>query len=283
MCLRLDLRATYPRLAVVPRFRRDGVRYFGPYFGRAAHSRDASRRQPVLSAADLHRPRAHHRHRPCLLYRIGRCPAPWSTRSLARSTPRRARGGDVSRGRGGGADRCAAHADEGRVQGLPFEQAARLRDQLIALQRILERQKVATTEGGRPGRLRAPPRGRPAGGLPPSSRHGRLTGGQAFHFTGQEFPDDELLGSFVNLVLRRGQRRPEEVLLPLGLRGGLGLAALVTEHHGRRVRVHVPQRGEKGDLVGMAAPERRARGPRPRRTRDEMEAVLVALQTALST
>ena len=46
-------------------------------------------------------------------------------------------------------------------------------------------------------------------------RQGRISGGQAFPFSGQEFPDEELLSSFVNLYYDQDSFVPKEVLLPL--------------------------------------------------------------------
>ncbi len=51
-------------------------------------------------------------------------------------------------------------------------------------------------------------------------RQGRLNGGQAFPFSGQEFPDEELIGSFVNLYYDQDNVLPDEVLLPLRPEGG---------------------------------------------------------------
>ncbi|HET6983342.1 MAG TPA: excinuclease ABC subunit UvrC, partial [Myxococcaceae bacterium] len=113
-------------------------------------------------------------------------------------------------------------------------------------------------------------------------RQGRLNGGQSFPFTGQEFPDEELLASFVNLYYGEDNVLPDEVLLPLRPEGGVEpLAELLTEKRGRRVKVLVPQRGEKLRLVEMSAANARQALLDQRRSRDELEAVLERLRDRL--
>ena len=283
ICLRLDPAAEWPRLEVVRRFKRDGAMYFGPYAS-ASSIRETLRiinRYFQLRTCSDHV--LHHRRRPCLLHQIGRCPAPCvydvSRTEYAESVREVAL---FLEGKGGELIDALRTRMKGAAQELRFEQAARLRDQLYAIERSLERQKIATTEtidqdvfGSH----------READRLVVYVlyvRQGRLNGGQSFPFTGQEFPDEELLGSFVNLYYGEDNVLPDEVLLPLRPEGGLEpLAELLTEKRGRRVRVLVPQRGEKLRLVEMSAANARQALLDQRRSRDELEAVLERLRDRL--
>jgi len=283
ICLRLDPAAEWPRLEVVRRFKRDGAMYFGPYAS-ASSIRETLRiinRYFQLRTCSDHV--LHHRRRPCLLHQIGRCPAPCvydvSRTEYAESVREVAL---FLEGKGGELIDALRTRMKGAAQELRFEQAARLRDQLYAIERSLERQKIATTEtidqdvfGSH----------READRLVVYVlyvRQGRLNGGQIFPFTGQEFPDEELLGSFVNLYYGEDNVLPDEVLLPLRPEGGLEpLAELLTEKRGRRVRVLVPQRGEKLRLVEMSAANARQAFLDQRRSRDELEAVLERLRERL--
>ena len=283
ICLRLDPATEWPRLEVVRRFKRDGAMYFGPYAS-ASSIRETLRiinRYFQLRTCSDHV--LHHRRRPCLLHQIGRCPAPCvydvSRTEYAESVREVAL---FLEGKGGELIDALRTRMKGAAQELRFEQAARLRDQLYAIERSLERQKIATTEtidqdvfGSH----------READRLVVYVlyvRQGRLNGGQSFPFTGQEFPDEELLGSFVNLYYGEDNVLPDEVLLPLRPEGGLEpLAELLTEKRGRRVRVLVPQRGEKLRLVEMSAANARQAFLDQRRSRDELEAVLERLRERL--
>jgi excinuclease ABC subunit C len=164
---------------------------------------------------------------------------------------------------------------------LRFEEAARVRDQLLAIERSLERQKVATSDFKDQDAFALHREGDRLLIYVLYVRQGRLNGGQAFPLGSQEFPDEELLASFVNLYYDQGGVVPEEVLLPLELEGHEGLEALLSERKGERVRLLVPKRGEKRDLVELAAKNAEQAALERKRSRDETEQVLHRLRERL--
>jgi excinuclease ABC subunit C len=112
-------------------------------------------------------------------------------------------------------------------------------------------------------------------------RGGRISGGQPFFFSGQEFPDDELLASFVNLYYDADNFVPKQVLLPFAPGPLDALSELLTEKKGERVRVHVPQRGDKADLMRLASQNAERAFSERKRTREETAVVLERLQSKL--
>jgi excinuclease ABC subunit C len=80
-------------------------------------------------------------------------------------------------------------------------------------------------------------------------RNGRLTGARSFYFSKQEFPTGELLESFLDQYYESGAFIPKELLLPIPLDVN---EVWLSEKKGERVRVHVPERGEKVRLLEMA-------------------------------
>ncbi|NVI97874.1 excinuclease ABC subunit UvrC [Myxococcus sp. AM009] len=281
--LRLDRTQAYPRLEVVRKYERDGARYFGPYSSAGA-IRETLR---VVNRFFRLRTCTDHvlanRKRPCLLHQIGRCPAPCvypvPQEDYHRSVDEvvmflEGKAGELVEGLRLRMKRAA--------QELKFEEAARIRDQLSAIERSLERQKVATTDFKDQDVFAFHREGDRILFYVLWVRQGRLNGGQAFPFGSQEFPDEELIASFVNLYYDQGSFVPEEVLLPLELEDGTGgLEALLTERKGERVRVLVPKRGEKLDLVKMAAKNAEQAFVERRRTKDETDTVLSRLQQRL--
>jgi excinuclease ABC subunit C len=136
--------------------------------------------------------------------------------------------------------------------GLRFEEAARVRDQLQAVERSLEKQRV----------LMGDEADRDVFGLYREGpdlclqalvmRAGKLQDSRAYPFAGSEFPDADLLSSFLAMYYER-EVPPEEVLLPLEPEGAGALAEVLSERRGRRVRLLTPQRGAKADLLAVAA------------------------------
>lgn len=253
ICLRLDERHPYPRLEVVRRMKRDGARYFGPYSSASAIRetlRIVNRYFQLRTCTDQVLER---RTRPCLLYQIKRCPAPCvydvpqeDYRRNVRETVLFLEGKEPELVEGLRA-RMKGAAGE-----LHFEEAARLRDQIQAIERSLERQRTVFSD-----QLDQDVFGYCREG--PHLvfeilfiRAGRLVSARSFSFTGQEFPTPELLSSFADQYYEGGGAVPDEVLLPLEVEDRAEKEALLSERRGRKARVLVPIRGEKRRLVEMA-------------------------------
>jgi excinuclease ABC subunit C len=112
-------------------------------------------------------------------------------------------------------------------------------------------------------------------------RGGRITDGRANHFL-SEFPDEELVASFVNQYYADENFVPSEVLLPYAPpQEPDGLAELLTESKGEKVRVFVPQRGDKVELLNLAAKNAERSFSERKRSREEVEVVLGRLKERL--
>jgi excinuclease ABC subunit C len=281
LCLRLDTSHPYPRLETVRRPRKDGARYFGPYAS-ASSIRETLR---VVNRFFQLRTCSDHvletRKRPCLLHQIGRCPAPCVYPVDVEGYRRNVEAVTLFlEGRSGPLVEQLQARMRDAARRLEFEEAARLRDQVIALERSLERQTVATTD----------PVDQDVFGLHREAdriciyllyvRGGRITGGRALHFT-SEFPDEELVASLVNQYYADENFVPREVLLPAAPGDVDALAELLSEMKGERVRVLVPQRGDKVELLALAARNAERAASERLRTREEVEAVLARLQERL--
>ena len=252
--LRLDERHAFPRLEVIrARQRRDdGARYFGPYSS-ASSIRETLRvvnRWFQLRTCSDHV--FEHRRRPCILYQIHRCPAPCvyevpeaDYRESVRDAVAFLEGREselVPRLRSRMQDAAAA---------LRFEEAGRLRDQLQAVERSLEKQRVLMGDQADRDVLGVHREGPDLVIQLLSMRGGKLQESRAWPFAGLEFPGDELLSSFLGLYYERTPP-PDEVLVPVEPANAEALADVLSERRGRRVRLLVPQRGAKSDLVEVA-------------------------------
>lgn len=282
ICLRLDQHHPYPRIEVVRRFKNDGARYFGPYSS-ATSIRETLRiinRYFQLRTCSDHA--LENRKRPCLLHQIGRCPAPCVFDIPAEDYKKSVdevvlflEGKETEL-----LDTLRSRMKSAAAE-LKFEEAARIRDQLIAIERSLERQKIAIVD----------PIDQDVFGLYREAdrlliyvlyvRQGRLTGGQSFPFSGQEFPDVELLGSFVNIYYANENFVPKEVLLPMEPDGVEALEELLSERKGEKVRILVPQRGEKMDLIRMAKKNAEQAFIDRQRTKEETLAIIDRIQQRL--
>ncbi|HXI56286.1 MAG TPA: excinuclease ABC subunit UvrC [Polyangia bacterium] len=285
LVLRLDPEAEWPRLEVVRKIGQDGAYYFGPYHS-ASSCREALRvvnRHFQLRTCTDHV--LHNRRRPCLQFQIKRCPAPCVLPVSPEEYGDQVRDvrlflegkSDELLGRlGGRMKEAAARTD--------FERAAEIRDQLRALETTLEEQRVVSTDFVDQDIFGFYREGIALEIVVMSIRQGRLLGNRAFSFTGQEFPDAELLSSFVGLYYDLNVSPPDEVLLPLAIDDAEVKAEWLSEKRPprrRRVEVAVPQRGDRRKLIELAQKNAAASFAARRDAREDIEVALGKLQRRL--
>jgi excinuclease ABC subunit C len=293
LVLRLDPAAEWPRLEVVRKLGDDGAYYFGPYHS-ATSCREALRvvnRHFQLRTCTDHV--LHNRRRPCLQYQIKRCSGP-----CVLPVSREAYGDQVRDVRlflDGKSDevltRLRTRMKEAATR-TDFEVAAEIRDQVRALEVTLEEQRVVSADFCDQDIVGFHREGIALEIVVMSIRGGKLSGNRAFSFTGQEFPDAELLSSFVGLYYDMGAPPPDEVLLPLEIDDASIKAEWLTERRAslamglggvrtRKVEVLVPQRGDRRRLVELAAKNAAASFASRRNARADTEIALGKLQKRL--
>jgi excinuclease ABC subunit C len=252
--LAVTLDEEIPRVMVVRGKKRKGVRYYGP-FAHAYAIRDTVdlllRVFPIRSCRPGVFDRARRAGRACLLYDIGRCSGP----CIGAVTPEEHRkmvddfcafleGSEQAVIRQLQAEMAAAAGK------LEFEQAARIRDQLAAVGRVLERQQMVTE---RPEDLDVIAF---SGDELEASfqvffvRRGRMTGRKGFIVDKvEELSPPELLESFLENLYGGGQEVPREILVPVAPADEELLAEWLALHRGGRVAIRVPERGAKRKLL----------------------------------
>jgi excinuclease ABC subunit C len=253
--LRLDERHPYPRLEVrrAREKRVAGARYFGPYSS-ASSIRETLR--VVNRFFQLRTCTDHvldHRKRPCILFQIHRCPAP-CVYEVAQEEYRQSVEDAVEFLEGREpelVERLQARMDEAAAA-LRFEDAARLRDQLQAVERSLEKQRVLMSDRADRDVVGIWREGPELVVQVLSMRGGKLQDSRSHPFREQEFPDDEILSSFLSLYYEQNAA-PDEILVPLEPAAVDALEGVLAERRGRKVRILTPQRGAKADLLEVAA------------------------------
>ena len=168
-----------------------------------------------------------------------------------------------------------------------FEVAAEIRDQIRALEVTLEKQRVVSSDFLDQDVIGYHREGIALEIVVMSIRNGKLNGNRAFSFTGQEFPDAELISSFIGLYYDLGAPPPDEVLLPVEIEDAALKAEWLTEKRAalpgrhKKVEVLVPQRGDRTRLVDLAHKNAAASFATRRNARADVELALGKLQRRL--
>jgi excinuclease ABC subunit C len=255
----------FPRVFVGRGSKRRGWRYFGPY-GHAWAIRDTVDALlgvfPMRSCSAGTFRSAKASGRPCLLGYIGKCSAP----CVGRITPEAHR--DIAD------DFCAfmggqTHAIEKRLQremavaahNMEYERAAVLRDQLGALRKILERNAIVLTDGTDADVVAMAVDQLEVAVQVFHVRDGRVQGERGWVADRSDEGDEsELVEAFllqlyaeqVSPDMSPAERRravPPMVLVPVLPSGAELLEQLLATERGAKVRIQVPQRGDKRVLL----------------------------------
>lgn len=266
--LAVTLNEEFPRLMIYRGPRRKGVRYFGPY-SHAWAIRETldllTRVFPARTCSSGVFKRHSQIERPCLLGYIDKCSAPCIGRvSVEEHRKIVADFCDFLSGRTDRFVRDLERQMNSAAQALDFERAARLRDDIGAIKRVLEKQAVVLGDGTdadvvafadddleaavqvfhvRGGRVRGQ-RGwiveKP--GDPGDSAQARLVEQFLMQFYGEQAELRSAADESNNPV-------PREVLVPCLPPGAEELSVWLSGLRGSRVTLRVPQRGDKHALA----------------------------------
>ena len=143
--LRIDLHEEYPVIELAPRVLDDGAEYFGPYGGRyiSQHVIDTLRVTLKLPGCNKKFPRDLGKERPCLNYHMNNCDA-WCqcSRSPEEYRARIRQAVQMLEGKYKEAAQELRAQMESAAEALDFERAAALRDRLLAVEALGQRQLV---------------------------------------------------------------------------------------------------------------------------------------------
>jgi excinuclease ABC subunit C len=230
LSLRIDPEQRWPRVEVVRRPKQDHALYFGPYDSATAIRKTLQVLNKFFMLRTCPDSILEHRTRPCLQYQIKRCLGPCVLPVNRDEYMQHVQ--EVVMFLEGKADELVGRLQQKMLEAsddLNFEMAAHYRDQLASIHKTLERQQVVSLEEI----------DRDAFGLHREGdrllvqimfvRSGKLEGARAFPFKDQEFPDDEILSSFIAQYYSGGALIPDEVLLPLDLPDSAALAELLSD------------------------------------------------------
>ncbi|MGO3327073.1 excinuclease ABC subunit UvrC [Gordonia sp. (in: high G+C Gram-positive bacteria)] len=256
--LAVTLNETYPRVFVYRGARRPGVRYFGPYSHAWAIRETVdllTRVFPVRTCSNGVFRRSEQMGRPCLLGYIDKCAAPCVGRVDADEHRQIANDFcEFLAGRTDGLIRRMEREMAGAAEELDFERAARLRDDVSALKRAMEKQAVVLGSGTDADVIAM------VGDELESSvqifhvRDGRVRGERGWVVEVQENATsaeqiEMFLTQFYGAESEMSSGIPREVLVPFLPDDPARMQDWLSERRGARVEVRVPQRGDKRNLM----------------------------------
>jgi excinuclease ABC subunit C len=253
LSLRLDPREEFPMLQLVRRVKRDGALYFGPYASSAAVRATLKEIYRIFPLRRHPLKTCRRRSRPCLYYQIGQCSGPCHGKISAADYRRLVEGARaLLSGRETEVVESLRRQMAAAADRMAFEEAARLRDQLRAIEQTVERQKVVESGGGDQDVIGLHREGGEVELAILFVREGKVIDRRSYNLEWR-LDEDELLSSFLQRFYGREVCIPDRVLLPFLPEDAEVLSEWLGEQRGRKVQVLAPARGARRELVALAA------------------------------
>lgn len=254
--IKITINDEYPKMLYVRRIENDGAKYFGPYPSGYSikETIDLIKNIFMLPHCNKTFPKDIGKARPCLYYSMGKCMAVCK--------------GDVSKTEYKKLYKEIVHFLEGKdkevisllekemheaAEKCEFERAAILRDRLLSVKRLSERQKVISDSKADMDIFSVAIEGTLSSLEVFYIRAGRLIGQDSFNLSGSIYEDEsKLLSEFLSTFYARDAFIPPTVLVSSELEDIEVLKEYLSQKSQRKVDLRKPVRGLGRKLVDMA-------------------------------
>ena len=252
--IKISLQEDFPRIFIVRSAQHDGARYFGPFTSSQAVHQTLDVLRRLFPYRTCNREITGEDARPCLYYHIKRCTGP-CIGAIDRAGYREVIDQAILflEGKSEVVVAGMARRMEEAAAALDFERAAVLRDQVAAINTIIERQRIVSEHLHDHDIVAFARDNGQACVQVFFIRSGKLIGREYFVLTGtQDENESEVMGSFIKQFYSEAAQIPPEILLQNDLDEFAVIQSWLNQRRGTKVSLKVPKRGEKKAIVNMA-------------------------------
>ena len=259
--LKIDIKEDWPGVYITRRVQKDGARYFGPFASAGAVRKTLRLIKKIFPYRSCTKRIDGKDKRPCLDYYIHQCLGP-CVGAVERNEYRDVVN-QVILFLQGKQELILRELDakmKAAAQQLQFEKAASLRDQIDAIENVIEGQRIATTLQGEKDVIGLAQNERLASVELFRVRNNKLIGQDHFIMEGTQGDSPrQIMTSFVKQYYASASYVPSRILLQYPVDELAVLSQWLSQQRGSKVELQVPQRGAKKKLVETVA-ENAARG-----------------------
>lgn len=234
---------------------KDHARYFGPYTSVWAVHKTLDILRKIFPYLTCDREITGEDTRACLYYDIKLCNAPCIGK--VEQAEYRQMIQDLMDFLNGRSDSITNRLTESMLAAskkMDFEKAGVIRDQLRAIKNVVEKQRVFSLDYADSDVIAMARSEREACIQVFFIRNGRMVGREYFMMEGAEDSADEaVLSEFVKQYYEQAASVPEQLLLPKEIEEANIIRSWLEKRGERRVQIKIPKRGQKKELVQMAA------------------------------
>lgn len=246
----------FPKVTVTRQMVNDGSRYFGPYTSVWAVHQTLDVLRRIFPYLTCDREITGQDERACLYYDIKLCTAPCI--GVITQLKYRQMIDDLCKFLEGRTEPIVSRMQiemEQAAEELRFERAAALRDQIRAIENVVERQKVVSSDYVDSDVLAMARSDGEACVQVFFIRGGKLIGRDYFLLEGAEdTPDESVMTEFIKQFYDQAQIVPSQVLLPQEIEEAQIIRQWLSQKRGgQKVEILVPHQGQQHELIQMAA------------------------------
>lgn len=276
--IKVDVKSDYPNVVITRKIINDGSKYFGPYAnpGAAKEMVDFIKQKYKIRQCRNFRSET----RACLNYHINRCLGPCMG-YISKEDYRKQIDEiiDILDGKVDKVLKDLEHQMLEESKKMNFEKAAYIRDRMVAIQRVNERQKVSNISENNIDVI----------GIAKSEievcveiffvRGSKMVGREHYFFPDlKEMEDKEIISGFIKQYYLYNQNLPNKIMVREELEDKEAIEEWLTKEAGRKVEIKSPKKGEKLRFVEMA--DNNAKITLDNKERDKSE-ILVELKEVL--
>ncbi len=276
--IKVDVKSDYPNVVITRKIINDGSKYFGPYAnpGAAKEMVDFIKQKYKIRQCRNFRSET----RACLNYHINRCLGPCMG-YISKEDYRKQIDEiiDILDGKVDKVLKDLEHQMLEESKKMNFEKAAYIRDRMVAIQRVNERQKVSNISENNIDVI----------GIAKSEievcveiffvRGSKMVGREHYFFPDlKEMEDKEIISGFIKQYYLDNQNLPNKIMVREELEDKEAIEEWLTKEAERKVEIKSPKKGEKLRFVEMA--DNNAKITLDNKERDKSE-ILVELKEVL--
>ena len=252
--IKVTWQEAFPRVFMTRRMDRDGARYYGPFTAAWAVYQTLATLRKVFPYLTCDREITGGDARACMYYDIHLCNAPCIgavNREEYRAAIKQLM--DFLDGRSEDVIADIKARMDAASEGMAYERAAALRDKLVALQKISEKQAIVSSRLADQDVVAMAREDGQACVQVFFIRNGKLIGREYFVLEGTaEKESQEVLASFITQFYDEAAFVPPEILLPEAIDESKIIETWLRDRRGDKVELQVPHHGQRRDLVNMA-------------------------------
>ena len=276
--IKIDIKSDYPNVTITRKIINDGSKYFGPYAnpGAAKEMLDFIKQKYKIRQCKNFRSET----RACLNYHINRCLGPCM--GYVSKEDYRKQIDEIIDILDGKVDKVLKELEKQMIKEsskMNFEQAAYIRDRMLAIQRVNEKQKVSNITENNIDVI----------GIAKSEievcveiffvRGSKMVGREHYFFQDiREMEDKEIISGFIKQYYIDSQNLPNKIMVREELEDQQAIEQWLSKEAGRKVEIKSPKKGEKLRFVEMA--DNNAKITLENKERDRSE-ILVELKEVL--